>query len=59
MVTNNYDRFKTAIVVVVLFVIGTLPNIPFSSELKRLKIEAGTTHVKVSDTIPSEIIQSE
>lgn len=58
METSNYNRFKTASVIVALFIIGTLLNIPFSRELKRLKIEAGNTHVKLSDSIVTDIIQT-
>ena len=55
---NNFNRIKTAAVIVVLFIIGTLLNIPFSRELKRLKIESGDTSVKLSDSIFWEIIQT-
>lgn len=58
MITNNYTRIKTASVIVALFIIGTLLNIPFSRELKRLKIEAGNTQVKLSDSITTEIVQT-
>lgn len=58
MQTNNKIRIKTATVVVILFIIGTLLNLPFSRELKRLKIEAGDTSVKLSDSIAAEIIQT-
>ncbi|WP_375561556.1 CPBP family intramembrane glutamic endopeptidase [Bernardetia sp. OM2101] len=58
MKTNNYTHIKTASVIVILFVIGTLLNIPFSRELKRLKIEAGDASVKLSDSIATDIIQT-
>lgn len=58
METSNYNRFKTASVIVALFIIGTLLNIPFSRELKRLKIEAGNTQVQFSDSITTDIIQT-
>ncbi len=58
MKTNNYTRIKTASVIVALFIIGTLLNIPFSRELKRLKIEAGNTQVQLSDSITTDIIQT-
>lgn len=58
MITSNENRFKTAAVIVVLFLIGTLLNIPFSRELKRLKIEAGNANVKLSDSIFSDVIQT-
>jgi len=54
----NFNRIKTAVVIVALFIIGTLLNIPFSRELKRLKIEAGDTGVKLLDSIFEEIIQT-
>ena len=55
---RNKNRIKTATAIVVLFVIGTLLNIPFSRELKRLKIEAGDASVKLSDSIATDIIQT-
>lgn len=58
MIISNYNRIKTATVIVVLFVIGTLLNIPFSRELKRLKIEAGDTNVMLSDSLLSDGIQT-
>lgn len=54
----NFNRIKTAVVIVALFIIGTLLNIPFSRELKRLKIEAGDANVKLSDSIFSDVIQT-
>ena len=58
MTTSNKNSIKTAAVIVALFIIGTLLNIPYSRELKRLKIEAGETNVNLSDSILSEIIQT-
>lgn len=58
MITSNKNRIKTATVVVILFVLGALLNIPFSRELKRLKIEAGDANVKLSDSITSDVIQT-
>lgn len=58
MITSNKNRIKTATVIVVLFVVGTFLNIPFSRELKRLKIEAGDTNVKLSDSIFNDVIQT-
>ncbi|MER3318433.1 MAG: CPBP family intramembrane glutamic endopeptidase [Allomuricauda sp.] len=58
MQINNKSRIQTATVIVVLFVIGTLLNIPFSRELKRLKIEAGDTSVELSDSIATDLIQT-
>ncbi|MEM0517101.1 CPBP family intramembrane glutamic endopeptidase [Aequorivita flava] len=55
---SNKNRIRTAAVIVVLFVIGTLLNIPFSRELKRLKIEAGDANVRLSDSIFSDVIQT-
>lgn len=58
METNNFNRIKTASVIVLLFIVGTLLNIPFSRELKRLKIEAGNTQVQLSDQLTTDIIQT-
>lgn len=58
METNNYRRIKTASFIVALFIVGTLLNIPFSRELKRLKIEAGDVNIKLSDSITSDILQT-
>lgn len=58
MITSNKNRIKTATAVIILFVIGTLLNIPFSRELKRLKIEAGDANVELSDSISSDVIQT-
>ncbi|MEM5565109.1 CPBP family intramembrane glutamic endopeptidase [Psychroserpens sp. AS72] len=58
METNNFNRIKTASVIVALFIIGTLLNIPFSRELKRLKIEVGNTEVQLSDQLTTDIIQT-
>lgn len=55
---NSFNRIKTASVIVVLFIIGTILNIPFSRELKRIKIEAGDTRVKLSDSIVTDIMQT-
>ncbi len=55
---NNFNRIKTASVIVVLFIVGTILNIPFSRELKRLKIEAGDANVKLSDSIANDAIQT-
>lgn len=58
MQTNRRSRIQTATVVVILFIIGTLLNIPFSRELKRLKIEAGDTSVALSDSIATDLVQT-
>ena len=58
MERNHANRSKTAFVIVVLFIIGTLLNIPFSRELKRLKIEAGDVNVRLLDSITTEIVQT-
>ena len=58
MKRNNSTRIKTASIIVVLFIAGTLLNIPFSRELRRLKIEAGKANVKLSDSISTDIIQT-
>jgi len=58
MIISNINRIKTATIIVALFVIGALLNIPFSRELKRLKIEAGEVNAELSDSITTEIVQT-
>lgn len=52
---KNY-RWQTAISVLILFVIGSLINIPFSREVKRLNIEAGMSNVRLSNSIFDDVI---
>lgn len=49
-------RWQTAISVLLLFVIGSLINIPFSREVKRLNIEAGISSVRLSDSVLNDVI---
>ena len=49
-------RWQTAISVLLLFVVGSLINIPFSREVKRLNIEAGSPNVRLSDSIFDDVI---
>lgn len=55
-------RWPTAISILVLFIIGSILNIPFSRELRRLKIEAGIPDVVLSpsiwDDLPNYLISS-
>jgi len=44
-------RWQVAITVLVLFIFGSLINIPFSREVKRLNIEAGKTDVNLNISI--------
>lgn len=44
-------RWQVAITVLVLFIFGSLINIPFSREVKRLNIEAGRTDINLSTSI--------
>ena len=44
-------RWQVAITVLVLFIFGSLINIPFSREVKRLNIEAGRTDINLSASI--------
>ncbi|WP_152611533.1 CPBP family intramembrane glutamic endopeptidase [Psychroserpens damuponensis] len=52
---KNY-RWQTAFSVLILFVIGSLINIPFSREVKRLNIEAGIPNVRLSNSIFDDVI---
>ncbi len=49
-------RWHVAISVLVLFIIGSLINIPFSREVKRLNIEAGQTDIKLDPSIFNDVI---
>ena len=49
-------RWQTAASVLLLFVIGSLINIPFTREVKRLNIEAGTPNVRLSDSVFDDVI---
>ena len=49
-------RWQTAISVLFLFVIGSLINVPFSREVKRLNIEAGIPGVRLSDSVFDDVI---
>ena len=53
---NKKYRWQTAASVLLLFVIGSLINIPFSREVKRLNIEAGIPNVRLSDSVFNEVI---
>lgn len=47
--------WQVAISVLVLFIIGSVINIPFSREVKRLNIEAGNTKVKLNESILEDL----
>lgn len=48
-------RWQVAITVLVLFIFGSLINIPFSREVKRLTIEAGNTDVHLNISILDDL----
>ena len=48
-------RWKVAITVLVLFIFGSLINIPFSREVKRLNFEAGRTVTTLNTSIFNDI----
>lgn len=49
-------RWQVAITVLVLFIFGSLINIPFSREVKRLNIEAGRTDINLSTSIFDDLL---
>lgn len=48
-------RWQVSITVLLLFMVGSLLNIPFSRELKRLQIEAGNTAIKLNTSILTDL----
>ena len=50
-------RWHIAISLLILFLIGSLLNIPFSQEVKRLNIEAGHTEVHLPDAMAEHVLQ--
>lgn len=48
-------RWQVSITVLILFMVGSLLNIPFSRELKRLQIEAGNTAIKFNTSILTDL----
>jgi membrane protease YdiL (CAAX protease family) len=48
-------RWQVSITVLLLFVIGSVLNIPFSREVKRLNIEAGATDIKLNESILADL----
>ena len=49
-------RWQVSITVLILFVIGSVINIPFSREVKRLNIEAGNTSVNLGESVIGDLI---
>lgn len=50
------NRWSVSITVLILFIIGSIINIPFSREVKRLNIEAGKTGIKLNDSVMTDLI---
>ncbi|NRA50659.1 MAG: CPBP family intramembrane metalloprotease [Phaeodactylibacter sp.] len=48
-------RWYTSIAVVLLFVLGSLLNVPFSREVKRLNLAAGKTGIKLSESVYTDL----
>lgn len=51
-------RWKVAISILVLFILGSLINIPFSREVKRLNIESGRTDIYLNESIINDLINT-
>ena len=49
-------RWPVSITVLILFVIGSIINIPFSREVKRLNIEAGKTGIKLNESVMTDLM---
>lgn len=49
------NRWQVSITVLILFVFGSVINIPFSREVKRLNIEAGKTGIKLHDSVIADL----
>ncbi|SMG46835.1 CAAX protease self-immunity [Arenibacter troitsensis] len=49
-------RWQIAITLLILFIFGSLINIPFSREVKRLKIEAGLANLNLKGSIYDELL---
>jgi len=49
-------RWQVGMSVLILFIIGSLINIPFSREVKRLNLLAGNTDVKLNESIVNDLI---
>ena len=48
-------RWQVSVTVLILFVIGSINNIPFSREVKRLSIEAGNTKINLNESIFTDL----
>lgn len=48
-------RWQVSIAVLILFVFGSIINIPFSREVKRLNIEAGSTKINLNESILTDL----
>ncbi|MEE4001134.1 CPBP family intramembrane glutamic endopeptidase [Tenacibaculum sp. FZY0031] len=49
-------RWQVSISVLVIFIFGSLLNIPFSREVKRLNIAAGNTSIKLNESTINDLI---
>ncbi len=51
-------RWQVSISILVLFIIGSLINIPFSREVKKLNIESGRTDIYLNESIIDDLINT-
>ena len=52
---KKHYRWQVSIAVLILFVFGSIINIPFSREVKRLNIEAGNTKINLNESIFTDL----
>ncbi len=48
-------RWQVSITVLILFIFGSVLNIPFSREVKRLKIEAGNININLNESVLTDL----
>ncbi|WP_248724734.1 CPBP family intramembrane glutamic endopeptidase [Seonamhaeicola sp. ML3] len=55
--TQKKYRWQTAVTLLILFVVSAIVNIPFSKEIRRLKLKPGEIDPKLSEPIMNSIIE--